>query len=53
MLAMRPAPPAMHAVAQDILSGRPRHQQELFELRLDRWWQDLDDALTAVYGAGR
>ena len=53
MLAMRPAPPAMHAVAQDILSGRPRHQQELFELRLDRWWQDLDDALTAVYGAER
>jgi amylosucrase len=53
MLAMRPAPPAMHAVAQDILSGRPRHQQELFELRLDRWWQDLDDALTAVYGTER
>src|SRR6478735_5641958 len=53
MLAMRPAPPAMHAVAQDILSGRPRHQQELFELRLDRWWQDLDDALTAVYGVER
>jgi amylosucrase len=52
-LRMRPAPPDMHAEAQEVLRGRPQHQQELFELRLDRWWQDLDDALTAVYGPQR
>jgi amylosucrase len=50
---MRPAPPDLHAEAREILSGRPRHLQELFELRLDRWWQDLDDALVAVYGPDR
>ncbi|WP_395727197.1 alpha-amylase family protein [Nakamurella sp.] len=50
---MRTAPADMHAEAQAILQGRPRHQQELFGLRLDRWWQDLDDALTAVYGGER
>ncbi|HEY7816555.1 MAG TPA: alpha-amylase family protein [Nakamurella sp.] len=50
---MRPAPPEMHAEAQQALAGRPPHQRELFELRLDRWWADLDDALTAVYGADR
>lgn len=43
----------MHAQARAILGARPRHQQELFELRLDRWWADLDDALTTVYGADR
>ncbi len=43
----------MHAEAAAILAAHPRHQQDLFELRLDRWWEDLDDALTAVYGAER
>ena len=47
---MRPAPPELHAEAHHVLRDQPRHQVELFELRLDRWWQDLDDALTAVYG---
>ena len=49
-LAMRPAPPALHEHARAVLHDQPAHRQELFELRLDRWWQDLDDALTAVYG---
>ena len=47
---MRPAPPALHEHARAVLHDQPAHRQELFELRLDRWWQDLDDALTAVYG---
>ena len=50
---MRTAPADMHAEAHAILRDRPRHQQELFGLRLDRWWRDLDDALTAVYGPER
>lgn len=49
-LAMRPAPPALHEHARAVLHDQPAHRQELFDLRLDRWWQDLDDALTAVYG---
>ncbi|WP_420120029.1 alpha-amylase family protein [Nakamurella sp.] len=47
---MRPAPPALHEHARAVLHDQPAHRQELFDLRLDRWWQDLDDALTAVYG---
>lgn len=50
---MRPAPPALHEDARAVLHDQPAHRREMFGLRLDRWWQDLDDALTAVYGSGR
>jgi len=43
----------MHAEYRQVLTGRPAHLRELFGLRLDRWWADLDDALTAVYDADR
>ena len=52
--AMPIAPPTVHAVADAVLAGLPEHQQELFGLRLDRWWDDLHDGLSAVYsGADR
>ena len=43
------APPTVHAVADAVLAGLPEHQQELFGLRLDRWWDDLHGGLSAVY----
>jgi len=47
--AMPIAPPTVHAVADAVLAGLPEHQQELFGLRLDRWWDDLHGGLSAVY----
>ena len=45
---------ARHARRGRAGTGRPpEHQRELFGLRLDRWWADLHDGLTAVYGADR
>jgi amylosucrase len=44
------APAHLHALAERELVDQPAHQRELFRLRLDRWWGDLHDGLTAVYG---
>lgn len=48
-LAMPFAPPRIHAAADAELATLPEHQRELFGLRLDRWWEDLHDGLSAVY----
>ena len=45
------APEKIHAVATDVLEDLPQHRRELFALRLDRWWDELVDGLTAVYPA--
>jgi amylosucrase len=34
-----------------VLTAMSDERREMFALRLDRWWPDLVDALTAVYGA--
>ena len=34
---------------RDILAGMPAHRRETFELRLEQWWPDLHDAVTALY----
>jgi amylosucrase len=49
MRPMSPAPADVHTVADEELHGEPDHRLELFRLRLDRWWSDLHDGLTAVY----
>ncbi len=46
---MQRAPDHIHALAARELTGAPAHRRELFALRLDRWWPDLDEGLTAVY----
>ena len=46
---MIPAPAPLSAAAAAELAGAPQHVRELFEARLDRWWQDLSDGLSAVY----
>jgi amylosucrase len=46
---MLPAPADIQAVADEELRSEPGHRRELFQLRLDRWWSDLHDGLTAVY----
>ena len=46
---MLPAPAHIHAAADEALADRPEHLRELFGLRLDRWWTDLDDGLFAIY----
>ena len=43
----RPAPPL--SVCAEALAGAPRHQAELFEARLERWWPDLLDGLDGIY----
>jgi len=48
-LAMPFAPARIHSVADKELADQPEHLRELFGLRLDRWWTDLDDGLRAVY----
>jgi amylosucrase len=48
-LAMRRAPAHLHNEADRVLATEPGHRKELFGLRLDRWWADLDDGLSAVY----
>ena len=37
--------------AAQALAGLEPHRRELFELRLQRWWDDLYDGLAAVYPA--
>jgi amylosucrase len=49
MTRMPPAPDKIHAVAADVLDGLPLHRRDLFDLRLDRWWTELLDGLTAAY----
>ncbi|WP_072805549.1 alpha-amylase family protein [Rhodococcoides yunnanense] len=34
---------------REILRDLPAHRRETFELRLERWWPDLHDAVTALY----
>ncbi|MEP6852914.1 MAG: alpha-amylase family protein [bacterium] len=46
---MHTAPASAHRAAAAALNGLPEHRRELFGLRLDRWWQELDDGLQAVY----
>ncbi|MDP9639752.1 amylosucrase [Rhodococcus cercidiphylli] len=36
-------------VTRDILADLPAHRRETFELRLEQWFPDLHDAVTAVY----
>src|SRR6478752_6463836 len=48
---MHPAPSHIHADAMQHLEEEPEHRRELFGLRLDRWWSDLHDGLSAVYAA--
>ena len=40
----------MHAAAAGVLAGMDRVRRRTFELRLDRWWTDLIDPLTLLYG---
>lgn len=39
----------MNSEVRDILAGIPAHRREMFELRLEQWWPDLHDAVTALY----
>lgn len=39
----------MHALAASVLAEEPTHRRDLFALRLDRWWDDLYEALVSVY----
>ncbi|MBV9594643.1 MAG: alpha-amylase family protein [Actinobacteria bacterium] len=43
------APDHAHAVARPVLETLDAQLREQFELRLDRWWSDLEDGLRAVY----
>lgn len=38
------------AAVADVLAPLPARDRDLFELRLERWFQHLDDGLGAVYG---
>jgi amylosucrase len=46
---MRRAAAHLHNEADRALTAEPGHRKELFALRLDRWWADLHDGLSAVY----
>jgi amylosucrase len=46
---MSSAPEHVQAVAAEVLADLPDHRRELFAVRLDRWWADLQDGLSAVY----
>ena len=50
---MRLAPAAAHARAAPKLAALSPERREIFGIRLDRWWNDLRDALTAVYPSRR
>jgi len=47
---MTTAPAAAHAVAVGLLGSMSPERRRSFGLRLDRWWADLVDGLTRVYG---
>ncbi|MGU3434979.1 alpha-amylase family protein [Actinomycetes bacterium M1A6_2h] len=42
-------PDAVYDTVRDILADAPVHLRKSFELRLERWWPDLHDAVTALY----
>ena len=42
---------AARDLAQTLLAGLEPAEQEIFELRLERWWEDLVSGLDAVYPA--
>lgn len=42
-------PDAIHDIVGAALSDVPQHRQETFALRVERWWPDLHDAVTALY----
>jgi amylosucrase len=48
---MRPAPDHLHLAAARVLVQESVSDRELFAARLDRWWLDLAEGLTAVYGS--
>lgn len=39
------------ALAESLLADQPEHRRRTFLLRIDRWWDDLIDGLTPVYGS--
>ncbi|SNS89856.1 alpha-amylase family protein [Rhodococcoides kyotonense] len=40
---------ALPEAAREILSDLPEHRRATFELRLERWWPDLHDAVTTLF----
>jgi amylosucrase len=46
---MHRAPDRAHEIGAKELASADPARRELFELRLDRWWSDLADGLSAVY----
>jgi amylosucrase len=46
---VRRAPRTVQDAAAALLAGAPAADRQLFELRLDRRWEDLHDGLAAVY----
>ncbi len=48
-----PAPADVRERAAELLADLPEHRRELFDLRLERWWADLDSGLRAVYPAAQ
>ena len=44
------APEALVEACAPALAGLSPERRELFELRLHRWWDDLTDALSTLYG---
>ena len=49
MTGVRRAPRSVQDAAAALLTTAAPHRRELFALRLDRWWRDLHDGLSAVY----
>ena len=49
--AMAGAPWDAHALADEALSGLSADRQQLFAVRLDRWWPDLRAGLSRLYDA--
>jgi len=47
---MPSAPPEIHEAAGRVLDGMDPLRRRTFALRLDRWWTDLIDPLTLLYG---
>ena len=47
---MPSAPPEIHEAAGRVLDGMDPLRRRTFALRLDRWWTDLIEPLTLLYG---
>ncbi|MGB3370320.1 MAG: alpha-amylase family protein [Rhodococcus sp. (in: high G+C Gram-positive bacteria)] len=41
---------ALSEAALETLATLPTHRRQSFQLRLEQWWPDLHDAVTALYG---